>query len=225
MDLWNGMKRNQYNVLPDNEFASPSRSVSWFSGPLTVSKTTLIALVILSSSIFSGISGYIVGKNPPSSESQELVQLNTVPVTFEYEFNFAEAPSDLTSQRWESLFPSRGGFFEHPDVGDSPVSFSVFHQLHCLDGIRYAYWTARNGNYSGEEHSHHAEHSSDIHVRHCLEYIRQSLMCVADTTIEQTVEAPEGGSGVRGFGTEHTCKDYQQLVEWTSHWESQRGAI
>lgn len=58
--------------------------------------------------------------------------VNRVPVTFEYEFNFAEAPSNLTNQRWESLFPLNGGFFEHPNVGPGPVAFSVFHQLHCL---------------------------------------------------------------------------------------------
>lgn len=60
------------------------------------------------------------------------MSVNKVPVTFEYEFNFAEAPSNLTNQRWDSLFPLNGGFFEHPDAGPNPVAFSVFHQLHCL---------------------------------------------------------------------------------------------
>ncbi|PQE27914.1 Tat pathway signal sequence protein [Rutstroemia sp. NJR-2017a BBW] len=141
------------------------------------------------------------------------------PVTFEYEFNFAEAPSNLTNQRWESLFPLNGGFFQHPAVGPDPVAFSVFHQLHCLDGIRHAYWTMRNGNHSEEGNSHHAEHSADTHIRHCLEYIRQSLICSADTTIELAEKAAEGKVGVRGFGTEHICRDFHQLVEWTSHWE------
>jgi hypothetical protein len=44
-------------------------------------------------------------------------------------------------------------------------------------------------------------------------------MCAADTTVEQTVKASETEVGVPGFGTEHVCKDYHQLVEWTSHWE------
>lgn len=82
----------------------------------------------------------------------------------------------------------------------------------------------RDGNHSEEGHSHHSEHSSehsaDAHVRHCLEYIRQSLICAADTTIELTVKAPEEGRvGVRGFGTQHVCRDFRQLVDWTSKWE------
>jgi hypothetical protein len=78
----------------------------------------------------------------------------------------------------------------------------------------------RNGNHSEEGYSHHAEHSSDTHIQHCLEYIRQSIMCAADTTIELAVKASdEDNVGVRGFGTEHICRDFRQLVEWTSQWE------
>ena len=70
----------------------------------------------------------------------------------------------------------------------------------------------RNGNHSEDGHSHHAEHSSDIHVRHCLEYIRQSLMCAADTTIELAEKTSGGNVDVRGFGKEYICKDFHQLV-------------
>jgi hypothetical protein len=76
-----------------------------------------------------------------------------------------------------------------------------------------------------EEHSHHAEHSSDTHVLHCIEYIRQSLMCSADTTIELAITTAEGDQGVKGFGTEHICKDFRQLVDWTSKWEKKPKTI
>ena len=54
---------------------------------------------------------------------------------------------------------------------------------------------------------------SPAHIRHCIDLLRQSLMCCADTTVE-TKE--EGSIGVKGFGTEHGCKDWEQLREWTS---------
>ncbi|KAI1261336.1 hypothetical protein F5Y18DRAFT_202299 [Xylariaceae sp. FL1019] len=226
MDLCAGRKKGQYSVVPDNEHASPSRSWTPFSGPFKPTKGTQITLLILLVSIFSGLSGYVAGKRSAPGEGGNLVQLDDVPVTFEFEFNFAEAPSNITNQRWESLFPSNAGFFEHPAAGDGPVTFSVFHQLHCLDGIRHAYWKATNGNpseehshHSEEEHSEHSEHSSEAHVRHCLEYIRQGIMCAADTTVEQGVSAGEGRAGVAGFGTEHVCRNFQQLIEWTSVWE------
>ena len=54
-----------------------------------------------------------------------------------------------------------------------------------------------------------------MHVRHCIDYLRQSLMCLADTTIEHLDEKV---GGVKGFGTQHQCKDFKQLVQWTTKW-------
>ena len=42
-------------------------------------------------------------------------------------------------------------------------------------------------------------------------------MCQPDTTVELKDE--EIG-GVRGFGTEHQCRDWDQLVQWTTKWET-----
>ena len=51
------------------------------------------------------------------------------------------------------------------------------------------------------------------HMRHCIDLIRQALMCNADTTIEVVDESVHG---VHGFRTEHRCKDWQQLWDWTA---------
>ena len=42
-------------------------------------------------------------------------------------------------------------------------------------------------------------------------------MCRPDITVELKEE--ELG-GVRGFGTEHQCSDWQELIAWTSKWET-----
>ena len=55
--------------------------------------------------------------------------------------------------------------------------------------------------------------SSPSHVRHCLDLLRQTLMCYADTTLELK---DENSNGVRGFGTQHICRNWEQLVQWTS---------
>ena len=38
-------------------------------------------------------------------------------------------------------------------------------------------------------------------------------MCMADTTIEVKDEA---AGGVHGFGVEHRCADWDQLISWTT---------
>ena len=54
-------------------------------------------------------------------------------------------------------------------------------------------------------------------MRHCIDLLRQALMCHGDTTLEVVDEAI---NGVHGFRVEHQCKDWEQLKQWTS--EQQR---
>ncbi len=58
--------------------------------------------------------------------------------------------------------------------------------------------------------------NSAPHVRHCIDLIRQSLICRPDTTVEVKDEKV---GGVTGFGTEHVCWDWGELVGWTGKWE------
>ena len=42
-------------------------------------------------------------------------------------------------------------------------------------------------------------------------------MCQPDTTVEVKDEVI---GGVTGFGTEHKCRDWDQLIAWTSKWQA-----
>ena len=87
------------------------------------------------------------------------------------------------------------------------------------DGIRRGYWVAfeaaREGRTINEDEL--PLMSSPAHIRHCIDLLRNTLMCQPDVTIEFKDDSI---GGVRGFGTEHQCKDWHQLVDWTSQWES-----
>lgn len=60
-------------------------------------------------------------------------------------------------------------------------------------------------------------HSSLHHVRHCFDYLRQSLICAADTNLEP-VDWSAGG--VTGWGIERQCRDYGGIVEWANTWRT-----
>ncbi|KAF2243059.1 hypothetical protein BU26DRAFT_437938, partial [Trematosphaeria pertusa] len=139
--------------------------------------------------------------------------------SFQYESIFAERPNITTDRAWLGSFPTQGGFFKHPQLAPDRSTFAVFHQLHCLDGLRHAYWTLLDISQSGAKLDKSAlpHHATPSHVRHCIDLLRQALMCQPDLTIE--VQNDELG-GVTGFGTEHVCADWKQLIEWTSHWEN-----
>jgi hypothetical protein len=59
------------------------------------------------------------------------------------------------------------------------------------------------------------EHSLG-HIRHCIDLLRQSLMCNADLTVELKNEQL---GGVTEFGIVHQCVDWPKLLEWMPSWE------
>ncbi|KAF8972081.1 hypothetical protein BDZ97DRAFT_1650481, partial [Flammula alnicola] len=81
----------------------------------------------------------------------------------------------------------------------------VFHQLHCLNMIRIAL----HPEYYPEK-----DQPDEEHVSHCVDTIRQSLMCNADISVNVWQWNHET-SMVVGYSTQaHTCKKFDKLVEW-----------
>lgn len=70
------------------------------------------------------------------------------------------------------------------------------------------YWSARRG----EPPEHHAR---PAHVRHCIDYLRQTLMCHSDTNLEPI---DKGLDGVTGFGSDKQCWDFSRLADWAGEW-------
>jgi hypothetical protein len=60
---------------------------------------------------------------------------------------------------------------------------------------------------------------SPPHIRHCIDLLRQSLMCNPDLTVEVKNDSL---GGVRGFGEQHQCIDWAELKYWTTRWEAHK---
>ena len=56
------------------------------------------------------------------------------------------------------------------------------------------------------------DYSTDWHTRHCLDFLRQMLMCNADLTIEE-VDPLLGG--IKGFGRRHECVIWDDVKAWS----------
>jgi hypothetical protein len=50
------------------------------------------------------------------------------------------------------------------------------------------------------------------HTTHCWDYLRQSIMCCADTSLEGS--APFSKNQTNGFGNVHVCKNYKEVTAW-----------
>ncbi|KDR68097.1 hypothetical protein GALMADRAFT_78990, partial [Galerina marginata CBS 339.88] len=86
----------------------------------------------------------------------------------------------------------------HDEPGYYLGLLDVFHQLHCLASLRrgLTFWR-------------HEEH-----VSHCVDTIRQSLMCSADISVNVWQWSAEL-SAVVGYSTQaHTCRNFEKLRDW-----------
>ncbi|KAK3390363.1 hypothetical protein B0H63DRAFT_519590 [Podospora didyma] len=151
------------------------------------------------------------------------LSLKTSPHVFIYNRTFAEK-SDAADAAWSVLFPRQAGYFTHPTVAPHRSTFSVYHYLHCLNGIRMGYWAVHDAAVAGQKlnDSSLPMMISPPHVRHCIDLLRQTLMCNADLTVEVK---DEKAGGVHGFGETHQCIDWEALGSWTTaHEKRKKGA-
>jgi hypothetical protein len=103
------------------------------------------------------------------------------------------------TDEWHSQFPSGGGFVR---LGPKYRLFgvSMFHQLHCLDKMRSAIIQEPPSEWE------------KWHTQHCLNYVRQMLLCSANVRLEP-VKVSSDGIKVDGLGVKHVCRDWSSLYD------------
>ncbi|KJR86044.1 uncharacterized protein SPSK_09941 [Sporothrix schenckii 1099-18] len=95
------------------------------------------------------------------------------------------------------------------------VELDVFHQLHCLNMVRKAlhpeyYVPHTPGLHTGDEDELLGPH----HIDHCIDAIRQSLMCSADiSSLTWSWDEHRRRHMERGTVL-HTCKRFDKIQEW-----------
>lgn len=84
--------------------------------------------------------------------------------------------------------------------------------------LRISYYAALDGTIAEMQHVHdHNKRPDPHHIRHCFDYLRQALMCAADTNLE-LVDFRLGGA--TGFGCQRTCRNFQAVKDWSERWRS-----
>jgi hypothetical protein len=71
----------------------------------------------------------------------------------------------------------------------------------------------------GSDVNNKEEEMMMYHIRHCLEYLKTSLTCCADTALEgqkEDIDQPAAD----GFGSLHVCRNFDDVFKWA---EKNRG--
>jgi len=133
-----------------------------------------------------------------------------------------------THDRWLELAPRGLGYLEIKDsdqykftqesltgFGNKTVyTTSVTHQLHCLHSIveAYSFLSMKVNGLVADD-----ANFKMWHVNHCVDYLRQSIMCCGDTAIEgraTTFDSAHSEAASDGWGVTHVCRDYGEIKEW-----------
>ncbi|EMD85874.1 hypothetical protein COCC4DRAFT_209332 [Bipolaris maydis ATCC 48331] len=95
------------------------------------------------------------------------------------------------------------------------IGLDVFHQLHCLDTIRKSFYPRRY-NITLLKSDGTVNYVPWLHVDHCIESIRQSLMCNADVTPMHYEWSDEIKSVVPKITVTHVCRNFDKVKKWAA---------
>ena len=149
--------------------------------------------------------GYPISLIPPSRHPRNAAF--TMEESVHYSLN--------STLEWDSLIPAGTGGAVRLGPDDRFYTVSMFHQLQCLNDLRKAVVQTEDESEPTKERVHH-----------CLNYVRQMLLCAASVRLEP-VKPTAGGRGADGFWLEHRCKDWtllRQEVELNhGRWRTEKG--
>ncbi|KAK0233924.1 hypothetical protein IW262DRAFT_122348 [Armillaria fumosa] len=174
--------------------------------------TILLALVV---GFYLWMSGSTMTTRPGSSPAErwkliadsvaawDIGPLPLVLMDVEDTINYQLNSTDYNNAQWSSLAPGGGIVYLDPDHTSYLPSF--FHQLRCLDTLRLVYISQEVG-----------EGKQDIIetaiARHCLNYLRQMLLCRSDLNLESVISVEHGHRAV-GRRRTQTCQDWRVVYE------------
>ncbi|PMD61033.1 uncharacterized protein K444DRAFT_385420 [Hyaloscypha bicolor E] len=143
---------------------------------------------------------------------------------------------DRDDSPWSKIMPIGGGYVVVPDpamwnlsggipfpnspeAGAESYCVSMFHQLHCISALKIALAKA-TGHMTGQRDLP-SEDEYD-HLLHCNDYLRQSIICAGDTTLEKAKVHSEKRLGVDGMGVSHRCRDWNTIFKFVEDNSPQR---
>lgn len=118
--------------------------------------------------------------------------------TAHYAFDTPEGRAE-----WDTTLPS-GGAVIHLGPRQRPFTVGMFHQLRCLGIIRGIL-----DDFYRDTNSHEISLDRSVIAGHCMNYLRQMVLCSSDVRLE-TVRAAKG-HGLTVPDVTHVCLDWEAV--------------
>lgn len=110
------------------------------------------------------------------------------------------------------------------------VKLQAQHMLHCVNLLRQGLWY-NQPYYASTNHPSWDAHSQvmygnyslvELHTAHCVDQLRQLVMCDVDLRVLPFMESKEGGEVVMDFARPKQCRNYKSMLDWHGErkWEA-----
>lgn len=110
---------------------------------------------------------------------------------------------------WAETMPGHRGFVRLGREGRS-FGVSAYHQLHCINALRFDYTVARDGLVTDA-----AALSAKLgHDSHCFQFVRQAILCKADDTLVPINNEGNQTLSSAGFGVTHRCRNWARVRDF-----------
>ncbi|KAL2288484.1 hypothetical protein FJTKL_03861 [Diaporthe vaccinii] len=121
--------------------------------------------------------------------------------------NATEWFSESLLERWNTMMPAGAALRSQEEVFSTT---SMTHSLHCLFMMGRIF-SALSGNITGVLPGDYF-----THYMHCVDYLRQAVMCNGDMAMEphKPTDGPDNGPLDGGWNGMHVCKDYSQVINY-----------
>ncbi|OJJ43567.1 hypothetical protein ASPZODRAFT_136025, partial [Penicilliopsis zonata CBS 506.65] len=236
----------RYDRLEEKESELESSSLEPSSGPLILSHPVALAIHSLLAALWLSAAWYIFHSRDLSAPGLRALEFAPVATAIEYHdvvfemsgmgtrehpvTEYEGPPSSENNLKWyellnagiialdESMFKALDQETEPSSPTDNTplIHLEVFHQLHCLNSLRrliYNTSTFTTGI------------NAEMHMDHCIDYLRQSIMCHSDVTPLVHIPRP-GGPRLGGapwmpnFAVRHTCRDFWKIHAWAAQYNT-----
>lgn len=110
----------------------------------------------------------------------------------------------ISEEEAKTLWPHNYQDFWHHKKQGYVVGFEVFHSLHCLNSLR----KRLSPDYYDIDNSH------NLHRDHCIDQIRQNLMCSVDMTPYGTRYNKAVDHNYADSNVVHMCRNFEKIRQW-----------
>ncbi|KPI45512.1 uncharacterized protein AB675_895 [Cyphellophora attinorum] len=117
------------------------------------------------------------------------------------------ADIDISDAEAAPLLKHGASIYRDPTTGKYRIELEVFHSLHCLNMLRMRIYS--------EQYPDMLTENARIHVDHCIESLRELIMCEGNMTPIPIEWSELGGRINPNYAQKHSCRDFNALKAWT----------